>query len=125
MSKKHPPCVFCEIVAGRKPASTIFEDQSVMAIMVLHPTSPGECLVIPKLHIDHFTDVDDATAQKIIVAAQSIGRRVREVFKRQRVGMVVHGFGVRQAHLCVVALNHRDEITSGWYEYMGGGLETV
>ena len=49
-------CVFCEIVGGRAPASTIFEDELVMAIMVIRPTSPGEFMVIPRLHIDHFTD---------------------------------------------------------------------
>ena len=27
--------------------------------MTLRPTAPGECLVIPKAHIDHFTDIPD------------------------------------------------------------------
>lgn len=92
-----------------------------MALMVLHPTSPGECLVIPRFHVDHFTDLDDATAQSIIVVAQKIGRRMRDIFKPQRVGMVVHGFGVRHAHLVVVPLEHPDDITSGRYAYIEGG----
>jgi histidine triad (HIT) family protein len=121
MTEVHQPCVFCEIVAGREPASVIFEDQSVLAMMVLHPTSPGECIVIPKSHIDHFTDVDHNTAREIIVVAQKIGRRMREVFKPQRVGMVVHGFGVPHAHLCVVPLHKPDDITSGRYAHIKNG----
>jgi histidine triad (HIT) family protein len=121
MSDVNQKCVFCEIVAGREPVSTIFEDQSVMAMMALHPTSPGECLVIPKRHIDHFTDVDDVTAQKILVVAQKIGRRMREIFKPERVGMVVHGFGVPHAHLVVVPLHHPNDITSGRFAYLENG----
>src|SRR5215218_1599734 len=63
-------CVFCEIVAGRAPASVIYEDDVLVAFMGIQPTAPGECLVIPKAHVDHFTDVPDEVAQHIIVAAQ-------------------------------------------------------
>lgn len=108
-------CVFCEIVAGKSPASIICQDEHVMAFMSTRPTSPGECLVIPKAHIDHFTDVDDATAQRIIVAAQRIGRRLRTVFQPLRVGMVVHGFGVPHAHLIVVPQHGIHNITSDRY----------
>jgi histidine triad (HIT) family protein len=121
MTEDRQQCVFCEIVAGREPASKIFEDDFVMAMMVLHPTSPGECLVLPKSHVDHFTDVDHPTAKRMIVVAQKIGRRMREVFAPQRVGMVIHGFGVPHAHLCVVPLHHPDDITSGRYAYIKDG----
>lgn len=51
-------CVFCEILAGRAPVSMIYEDDEVAAFMSLYPSRPGECLVIPKEHIDCFTDVE-------------------------------------------------------------------
>lgn len=70
-------CVFCEIVAGSSPASVIFQDDGVMAFMALRPTAPGECLVIPKEHVDHFTDLDDDMAQRIMLVGQRIGRRLR------------------------------------------------
>lgn len=108
-------CVFCEIVAGRSPASIVYQDDSVMAFMTIRPTAPGECLVIPKAHVDHFTDVDDGTAQQIMVVAQRIGRRVRSAFKPLRVGMVVHGFGVAHAHLLVVPQHGIHHITSDRY----------
>lgn len=41
-------CIFCEIVAGRAPASFVHEDELVVAFMTLQPTAPGECLVIPR-----------------------------------------------------------------------------
>lgn len=68
----------------------------------IRPTTPGECLVIPKTHVDHVTDLDDVTAQQIMVVAQHIGRRLRRVFNPLRVGMLVHGFGVPHAHPILV-----------------------
>ena len=105
-------CVFCEIVAGKSPASIVYQDDSVMAFMTICPTAPGEFLVIPKAHVDHFTDVDDETAKQIIVVAQRFGRRLRTAFKPLRVGLVVHGFGVAHAHILVVPQHGIHHITS-------------
>ena len=114
-------CIFCEIVAGRSPASIVYQDDVVMAFMTTRPTAPGECLVIPKAHVDHFTDVDDETAQRIIVVAQRIGRRLRTAFKPLRVGMVVHGFGVPHAHLLLVPQQGIHHITSDRYVRVQNG----
>jgi histidine triad (HIT) family protein len=106
------PCVFCEIVAGRSPASMIYEDDSVAAFMTLRPTAPGECLVIPKTHIDHFTDIPDDLAQRIMIVAQRIGRRMRSAFPLDRVGFLVHGYGVAHAHLIIVPQQGPHHLTS-------------
>ena len=105
-------CIFCEIVAGRAPASIIYEDDALMAFMTLRPFAPGECLIIPRQHVDHFTDLDDVDAQRIIVLAQRIGRRMRDVFKPRRVGMLVHGFGVPHAHFILVPQHRTDDLSS-------------
>lgn len=114
-------CVFCEIVAGKEPASVIFENDVIMALMGIRPTRPGECMVIPKQHIDYFTDIDDETSQQIIRVAQRIGRRIRDVFQPQRVGMVVHGCGVPHAHLVLVPQHDPYDITSARLAYLENG----
>ena len=38
-------CVFCEIVAGRSPASVVHEDHLCLAIMTIEPVNPGHLLV--------------------------------------------------------------------------------
>lgn len=105
-------CIFCEIVAGRAPASFVHEDELAAAFMTLQPTAPGECLVIPREHVDHFTDLPDATARHIMGVAQRIGRRLREVFRPERVGFVVHGYGVAHAHLIIVPQHGPHHLTS-------------
>lgn len=114
-------CPFCEIVAGRGPASIIYQDDLIMAFMTLRPFAAGECAVIPREHIDHFTDVPDDLAQRIMLVGQRIGRRLRTVFSPQRVGMVVHGYGVPHAHFILVPQNGPFDITSAHYAYIENG----
>ena len=114
-------CVFCEIIAGTSPASIIYRDAQVIAFMTIHPSSPGECVVIPLAHVDHFTDIEDGTAQRIMLVAQRIGRRMRTVFQPQRVGMVVHGYGVAHAHLILVPQHGPHDITSARFARIEDG----
>ncbi len=94
-------CPFCEIVKGNAPVSVVYEDDIVLSLIPLHPVYPGACLVIPKQHIDHFTDIPDAVSAQIMIVAQHIGRKIMGVYQPLRIGMVVHGFNVAHAHLHV------------------------
>src|ERR687894_518816 len=112
MSVTDSSCILCQIVAGESPASVVYEDERVMALMNIRPIHPGELMVIPKEHIDHFCDVPDELACRILVQAQRLSRNIRERLKPSRVGLVVHGFGVPHAHLCVVPLLESSDIVS-------------
>ncbi|MDB4950573.1 MAG: hit [Gemmatimonadetes bacterium] len=105
-------CVFCRIASGAEAASIIHGDEAVVAFMDHRPVRPGQCMVIPRAHVDHFTDVDEPTALRMMQVARRIGRRMRRVFRPLRVGMVVHGFGVAHAHLILVPQHATDDITS-------------
>ncbi|HEX8338077.1 MAG TPA: HIT family protein [Pyrinomonadaceae bacterium] len=115
------PCVFCKIVAGEEPASVLYEDESVLALMNIRPVRPGEFMVIPKEHVDHFSDLTDDLACRILVQAQRLSRNLRERLRPQRVGLIVHGYGVPHAHLIVVPQHAPDDIISGRMAYLEGG----
>lgn len=52
-----PPCPFCEIVAGRAPATILREWPEAIAIVPLNPVCDGHTLIIPRAHIaDALTD---------------------------------------------------------------------
>ena len=117
-------CVFCRIVAGDEPASVAYQDEHIMALMTLHPTRPGEFMVIPKAHIDEFCDLPDDLACHIITHAQRLARNLRKHFKPKRVGLVVHGFGVPHAHLIVVPQHEDSDIVSGRHVVVEDGEVT-
>ncbi len=111
MMKKND-CVFCRIVNGDEYASKIYEDDKILAFMDIRPITEGEFMIIPKEHIDHFFDIPDDLAQHIILYAQRLSRKLKEKLNPLRIGYVVHGFGVAHAHLVIVPLNNREDITS-------------
>lgn len=43
-------CIFCAIVAHEAPASVVYEDETVVAFMDVHPVTPGHLLVVPRKH---------------------------------------------------------------------------
>ena len=106
-------CIFCQIIAGAAEASFVHQDTHCVAFMNLRPINPGEFMVIPRAHIDHFTDLPDALAAHIMVVAQRLGRHMHATLSPQRVGYVVHGFGILHAHLNVVPLTHSNDIIPG------------
>jgi histidine triad (HIT) family protein len=54
------PCIFCDIVAGKSPASIVFRDETSMAFMDIRPVTPGHLLVIP---LQHATDLSELAPQ--------------------------------------------------------------
>ena len=114
-------CVFCRIVAGREPCSRVYEDESCLGFMGIRPIHPGELMIIPKEHIDHFCDVPDELAAHIMTIAQQLSRTIWRLLKPLRVGLVVHGFDVPHAHLIVVPQHGPTDITSGRFAYLNDG----
>ena len=63
------PCPFCEIVAGRAPATVVREWPDAIAIVPLKPVVDGHLLVIPKEHVKDFADDPDVAADTMWRAA--------------------------------------------------------
>lgn len=52
-------CTFCDIVAGRSPATVILETPEIMVIQKPGYRPHVDCLIIPKKHIENFNAFDD------------------------------------------------------------------
>ena len=92
-----------------------------MAFMGIRPINRGELMVIPKEHIDHFSDIPNDLAAHIMKVTQDLSRAVRKRLDPLRVGLVVHGFGVPHAHMIVVPQHTPTDITSGRFARIYAG----
>ncbi|HOF64073.1 MAG TPA: HIT family protein [Dermatophilaceae bacterium] len=70
-------CVFCAIVAGEVPSSSVYADDRVVAFMDLHPVTPGHLLVIPRTHAPTLGDLDPADASRMMTVAQELAEALR------------------------------------------------
>ncbi len=58
-------CIFCEIIKGNIPSTTVYEDESVIAIKDLNPQMPTHILIIPKKHIACVNDLAEEDANLV------------------------------------------------------------
>ena len=43
-------CVFCKIISGEIPSTTVYEDEDVKAFLDISQATPGHTLLVPKKH---------------------------------------------------------------------------
>lgn len=70
-------CIFCVIVAGEADASVVFEDETAIAFMDLHPVTPGHLLVVPRKHAVGLEDLDGATSTHVWSVGHQMARALR------------------------------------------------
>lgn len=70
-------CVFCEIVAGREPASIVYRDVLVCGFMDIQPVNPGHLLVIPVTHAAYLSDLDMNVGGRMFSVAQRLAEAIR------------------------------------------------
>ena len=70
-------CAFCEIVRGEAPASVVYQDDAVIALMDIQPINPGHVLVIPRKHAVLVHELDNLTAARSWQVAIRVGEALR------------------------------------------------
>ena len=68
-------CLFCAIVAGEIPATTVLETDRVLAFRDINPQAPTHVLVIPKTHYPDVAALaaeDAALLGEVIDAARQV-----------------------------------------------------
>lgn len=51
-------CLFCKIINGQLPSSTVYEDDLIKVIMNINPNTNGHLLILPKKHFVNIMDID-------------------------------------------------------------------
>ncbi len=97
--------MFCRIVAGKIPATVVYEDADILAINDVFPRAPFHVLVIPRMHVPTLADLDDdALGGRLLQVVRRVARQggVGDSFR-----LVVNngdraGQSVRHLHLHVL-----------------------
>lgn len=63
-------CVFCRILAGELPSTSVYEDDLCHVLMDIQPINPGHMLVIPKEHFPSLESLPVELGQHIFAIAQ-------------------------------------------------------
>jgi histidine triad (HIT) family protein len=99
------PTIFTRIINGEIPGTFVWRDDTAVAFLSINPMRPGHTLVVPRVEVDHWVDLDTTVAQHVMEVAQAVGRAQRAAFSPRRIGLLVVGDEVPHAHVHVVPID--------------------
>lgn len=76
------PCVFCDIVHGRRSAHVAYGTTAVLAFLdqFRQPRDAAHVLVIPRAHVESIYGIDDELGAELFSAHVLIARAVKRAF---------------------------------------------
>jgi histidine triad (HIT) family protein len=98
------PTVFTRIIDGELPGAFVWRDDEVVAFLSINPITHGHTLVVPRVEVDHWLDLDAATWQRCAEVAQLVGQAIARAFDPPRVGQMIAGFEVPHVHVHVLQI---------------------
>ena len=102
--------IFSKIIAGDIPCHKVAENESCFAFMDIAPLAKGHVLVVPKVEVDRYFDLDDKVLSELSVFSKRIARAIEEAIPCKRVGVAVIGLEVPHAHVHLIPLNSVEDI---------------
>ncbi len=99
------PTVFTRIINGELPGRFVWKDPQCVGFLSINPIRPGHTLIVPRLEVDHWLDLDPGLASHLMVVAQTVGRALQAVFNPVKVGMMIAGLEVAHVHLHVLPIS--------------------
>ncbi len=67
-------CIFCKIIAGDVPSTTVYEDESTLAFLDINPITHGHTLVIPREHCETILAAPDGVLRSSISTVARVAR---------------------------------------------------
>lgn len=98
--------LFSRIIAGEIPCHKVAENDMFLAFLDIMPLAEGHVLVIPKVEVDYFFDLEDSMLAAMILFAKEVAGKIKHAIPCKKVGMTVIGLEVPHAHIHLIPINH-------------------
>jgi histidine triad (HIT) family protein len=72
-------CVFCDILAGRTPATIVAETSGVVALVDVRQFHPGHVIVIPRDHVSDIREANDMMSAALMRMVARVARAITVV----------------------------------------------
>jgi histidine triad (HIT) family protein len=102
--------IFTRIIQGEIPCHKIAENDRFIAFLDITPVAKGHTLVVPKVEVDHFFDLDNELLAEINLFAKEVSMKLQRTVPCRRIGVAIIGLEVPHAHVHLVPLNTMSDI---------------
>ena len=99
------PTIFTRIIDGELPGTFVWRDDQAVGLMSINPLATGHVLVVPRVEVDHWIDLDADLAAHLFAVTRVVGIAQASAFHCARVGLIVAGYEVAHTHMHVVPTN--------------------
>ena len=112
-------CVFCRILKGEIPAQKVYEDARSVAILDINPVAWGHVLVLPKDHVETWTDLSPDLLADLSRAAQKVAIGVKKAAGSEGFNLLMNnhrcsGQAIYHAHFHIIPRKTGDGIKFNW-----------
>jgi len=97
--------VFTKIIEGELPGHFVWQDEHCVAFMSINPITQGHTLVVPRMEVDHWIELPVELNAHLMKVSQQIAAAQQQVFRPERIGLIVAGFEVPHVHIHVLPVN--------------------
>lgn len=116
---KKSDCIFCKIIAGEIPSSTIYEDEEFKVILDRFPSSIGHVLIITKDHIENIFELSPQKGAKMFELAVKIAPIVKKQLNCGGINIlqnngVCAGQSVPHFHIHIIPRYDNDSLNICW-----------
>jgi len=112
----YPPAmasVFTMIINGELPGRFVWKDERCVAFLSINPLAPGHTLVVPRLEVEHWIDLDPELLAHFVEVSRVIGQAQESGFSPERVGLMIAGLEVPHVHIHVVPMRSSQDLDFG------------
>ncbi len=102
--------IFTRIIQGEIPCHKIAENEKFIAFLDITPVAKGHTLVVPKMEVDYFFDLNDDLLSEINLFAKEVAVKLQRTVPCRRVGVAIIGLEVPHAHVHLIPLNTMSDI---------------
>ncbi len=112
-------CIFCKIISGEIPSSTVYEDNDFKAIMDIFPAAKGHVIILPKKHYQNLFELDEEISTKALGVAKKIAIAVKEELNCDGINILQNngeaaGQTVFHFHMHVIPRYNSDKVQITW-----------
>jgi histidine triad (HIT) family protein len=97
--------VFTRIIDGELPGRFVWSDEVAVAFLSINPITTGHTLVVPRVEVDHWLDLDPDVWLHCAEVSRWVGAGIQRAFDPPRVGQMIAGFEVPHVHVHVLAIH--------------------
>jgi len=97
--------IFTRIIQGEIPCHKIAENEKFIAFLDITPVAKGHTLVVPKMEVDHFFDLENDLLSEINLFTREIAKKLQRAVPCRRIGVAIIGLEVPHAHVHLIPLN--------------------